>query len=119
MREEKKEKEKLYSTGEVCRLMHISRKTLFYYDRVNLLSPTMRSGLQNVKLYDEAQLQRLKEILSFRTAGLSISEIRNLLDAGKEERKSILEQALAREQKELEEKKKQICFLESLIHALY
>ncbi|MBQ1325319.1 MAG: MerR family transcriptional regulator [Solobacterium sp.] len=32
-------KEKTYSVGEICSLTGVTRKTLFYYDRIALLKP--------------------------------------------------------------------------------
>ena len=44
--------ETLYSVGEICRITGITRKTLFYYDRIGLLVPYKRTEPQQFKLYD-------------------------------------------------------------------
>ena len=73
-----KEEETLHTVGEVCRKYGITRKTLFYYDRVQLVLPSERSGSQNHKLYSKEDLMRLEKVLRYRNAGLTIEEIRNV-----------------------------------------
>ena len=72
--------ETLYSVGEICKITGITRKTLFYYDRIGLLVPYERTEPQQFKLYDRKRLERLNGIIEYRGAGLRIAEIRALLD---------------------------------------
>lgn len=105
----------LYSVGEVCSLMHVTRKTLFYYDKIGLLKPTERTSVQQFKLYDAAQINRLNQILIYRNAGLNIQEVRALLDDEKADHLKVMESALQRLEKERKEKSDQINRLEALI----
>ncbi len=105
----------LYSVGEVCSLMHVTRKTLFYYDKIGLLKPTERTSVQQFKLYDAAQIDRLNQILIYRNAGLNIQEVRALLDDEKTDHLKVMEAALQRLEKERKEKSDQINRLEVLI----
>lgn len=105
----------LYSVGEVCSLMHVTRKTLFYYDKIGLLKPTERTSVQQFKLYDAAQIDRLNQILIYRNAGLNIQEVRTLLDDEKTDHLKVMEAALQRLEKERKEKSNQINRLEVLI----
>lgn len=86
----------LLSVGDVCRLAKVTRKTLFYYDRIGILTPTRREGAQNSKQYDQSKIERLKRITSYREAGLHILEIRELLDNQNADRLKVLQGALAR-----------------------
>ena len=61
--------ETLYSVGEICRITGITRKTLFYYDRIGLLVPYERTEPQQFKLYDRERLERLNGIIEYRGAG--------------------------------------------------
>ena len=70
----------LYSVKEVCDRYGITRKKLFYYDRSGLLKPSQRQGKQQFKYYDEKALSRLDSILKYRNAGLSIDDIRKVID---------------------------------------
>ncbi len=111
------EENQIFSVGEICERTGITRKTLFYYDKIGLLCPSERTQRQNFKLYDSKKLSRLEEIISYRGAGLSIREIRELLDDGQTNRLEILEQAMERLLKEQEEKEQEIKNLKSLIEA--
>lgn len=111
------EENQIFSVGEICERTGITRKTLFYYDRIGLLCPSERTERQNFKLYDSKKLVRLEEIVSYRRAGLSIREIRELLDNGQADRLEILEQAMERLLKEKDEKDQEIKNLKSLIEA--
>jgi len=108
-------REQLYSVGEVCDLVGTTRKTLFYYDRIGLLKPTQREGIQNYKQYDGSRIARLRQILKYREAGLHIAEIRELLDERPSERLEVLQEALDRMLTERAETDEKIRNLEKLI----
>ena len=105
----------LYSVGEVCSLTGVTRKTLFYYDKNGLLKPTDRITAQKFKLYDADQLARLNKILIYRSAGLSIKEIKAILDDGKATHLAVLESALKRLEMEKDDKEAEIERLKNLI----
>ncbi|MFO3714020.1 MerR family transcriptional regulator [Oribacterium sp. P9] len=112
-----RKEEKLYTVGEVCEQMGITRKTLFYYDQIGLLKPSERVSSQQVKLYDNEKIARLRCILQYREAGLRISEIRELLDDQNVHRLSILQTAMTRLQKERDGVEQEIVNLTKLIEA--
>ena len=97
-----------YSVGEICSLMNITRKTLFYYDRIGLLKPAFRQGSQEHKKYGNTEYQRLRTILSYREAGFSIGEIRILLDDPDCNKRELYENVLLRLISEKQEKEEQI-----------
>ena len=70
-----------YQIGEVCHLTSLTPRTLHYYDEIGLLVPSERlAGGQ--RLYIAADLERIEEIKELkRLLGLSLSEIKRLLDA--------------------------------------
>lgn len=107
----------LYTVGELCERFSVTRKTLFYYDRIGLLKPAKRTGTQNYKLYDAEAVIQLELILKYREAGLSIQEIRSLQDPACPDPAAVLKQALIRLQNELEQKTVQIRKLKTLIRA--
>jgi MerR family transcriptional regulator, thiopeptide resistance regulator len=72
--------ESTYTVSDVARLAHVSVRTLHHYDDIGLLSPARRSGA-GYRLYDDASLTRLHEILLFRELGLPLDAIQRLLDA--------------------------------------
>ena len=65
--------------GKVAKLAEVSIDTVRYYEREGLLSPTQRSGA-GYRLYNEEAVRRLNFIKHAQHCGLSLSEIRQLLE---------------------------------------
>ena len=65
---------------EVSKLTGVSIRTLQYYDKIGLLSPAERTEA-GYRLYDDAALERLGQILLFRELEFPLAEIRDILDA--------------------------------------
>ena len=73
-----------YPVGEVARLSHVSVRTLHHYDRIGLLRPGGRSAA-GYRLYSDADLRRLREVLCYRELEFGLDEIAEILadpDAG-------------------------------------
>ena len=68
-----------YSVGKVANLAGVTIKTLHHYDKIRLLSPGGRSEA-GYRIYEEADLQRLQQILFYRELGLALEEIAIILD---------------------------------------
>ena len=74
---------RLMTAGEVARLTDVSARTLQHYDDIGLLCPR-RSGegvANNRKLYDEGDIDRLGRIIALKEYGLTLSEIKAVIDA--------------------------------------
>lgn len=71
------------SVNEVCKLAGVSRRTLQYYDEIGLLPPSAvkESGYRQ---YDDESLRRLWSILFYKELGLSLDDIRLILENPKE-----------------------------------
>jgi len=82
---------KLKSVNEVCKLSGVSRRTLQYYDEIGLLPPSAvkESGYRQ---YDDESLRRLWSILFYKELGLSLEDIRLILDSPKEIEKELMRQ---------------------------
>lgn len=80
----------MFSIKEVCQLAGVTKKTLFHYDKIGLLKPTSRKGKQGVKMYDSDAIVKLLEIRLYRYIGISIEEIRTILEKGCIARQAIL-----------------------------
>jgi DNA-binding transcriptional MerR regulator len=63
-----------YTIGEVAGMAGISVRTLHHYDAIGLLSPGRRSN-SGYRLYGEADIDRLRAILTYRELGLGLEEI--------------------------------------------
>lgn len=85
-----------YTVGDVCERYDLTRKTLFYYDRKGLVKPAERVGSQRFKVYDDASIRMLEQVLKLREAGLSIEEIRCLTAPDCSDPLSVLQKAKER-----------------------
>jgi len=70
----------MYVIREIARKFGLSRATLLYYDRIGLLKPAALSS-SGYRLYDQKCAERLKLICTYKNAGLSLREVKTLLDA--------------------------------------
>jgi DNA-binding transcriptional MerR regulator len=77
------------TVNEVSKLTGISRRTLQYYDEIGLLPPSAvkESGYRQ---YNEKSLRRLWSILFYKELGLSLDDIRVLLENPKKKEKELL-----------------------------
>ena len=108
-------KEKLYSVKEVCDKYNITRKTLFYYDKTELVLPSERLGTQQHKMYSYSDLIKLEETLRYRSAGLTIEEIKNIRTMDVDDEIDYLGEIKERLLLEKKDKEKEIKELNSLI----
>jgi len=72
----------MLTVTKLARRCGISRTALLYYESIRLIPPPQRSG-SNYRYYDEADVQRLLAIRSYRDAGLTIEDIRAILSTHK------------------------------------
>ena len=61
---------------EICKLTGVTRKTLYYYDKIDLLKPVCRAGKQRSKRYSDEAVEILKQIKKYQEAGLTLTEIK-------------------------------------------
>nr|WP_315024858.1 MerR family transcriptional regulator [uncultured Aminipila sp.] len=83
----------MITVNEVSKLAGVSVRTLHYYDTIGLLYPsdTTNSGY---RLYDDAALERLQQILLFRELEFSLKEIKQILDSPNFDRNKALNQQI-------------------------
>ena len=101
---------KTYSISQLAKSFGLSRSTLLYYDRIGLLCASERTAAR-YRLYTQEQYERLMRISIFRSAGLSLSDIKMMLAKEAGSGVAILE-------KRLEELKEQIFRLRSQQHVI-
>ncbi|MDN3296115.1 MerR family transcriptional regulator [Streptomyces ficellus] len=68
-----------YSVGQVAGFANVTVRTLHHYDEIGLLSPSGRSHAGH-RRYDDADLDRLQQILFYRELGFPLDEVAALLD---------------------------------------
>jgi DNA-binding transcriptional MerR regulator len=78
-----------YQVKDVARITGVSVRTLHHYDAIGLLVPGGRTAA-GYRLYTDADLLRLQQILIGRELGLPLEEIRQSLDDPRFDRKAAL-----------------------------
>ncbi|GAA2245612.1 MerR family transcriptional regulator [Kitasatospora cystarginea] len=68
-----------YSVGQVAAIAKVTVRTLHHYDEIGLLSPSGRTPA-GYRRYEDADLDRLQQILFYRELGFSLEEIASILD---------------------------------------
>src|SRR5271157_3332736 len=64
----------------LARACHLARSTVLYYESIGLLHRPRRTA-GNYRLYTEADLDRLRQICAYRNSGLTLADIRSVVDA--------------------------------------
>jgi DNA-binding transcriptional MerR regulator len=72
---------KTCSISQLAQAFGLSRSALLYYDRIDLLKPSNRTGA-GYRCYSETDRRRLQRICQFREAGLTLKEIARVLSSG-------------------------------------
>lgn len=98
-----------WKVGELARLAGLTIRTLRYYDKIGLFSPSAYSEAGH-RLYTEADMTRLQQLMSLKELGLSLDEIKAALNGDQFSLFDIIElqitrvkQTLALQQKLLKE----------------
>ncbi|HHX8487089.1 TPA: MerR family transcriptional regulator [Vibrio diabolicus] len=79
----------MLTVTQIAKQFGISRTTILYYEKEELLLPACRSE-NGYRWYGEKEVERLETITSYRSYRLSVSSIRTLLDRNGESQGQIL-----------------------------
>src|SRR5215467_13795969 len=69
----------MLTVSKLARNYGLSRGTLLYYESIGLLRAPLRTG-SNYRGYGEKEAARLRQICVYRSAGLRLADIREILD---------------------------------------
>lgn len=72
---------RFWKVGDLAKLTGLTVRTLRFYDQIGLLSPSGQTESGH-RLYCEANLSRLHQILSLKELGLSLEEVKSALSGG-------------------------------------
>lgn len=67
-----------YSVGQVSNLASVTIRTLHHYGEIGLLSPS-GCNAAGYRIYEEAHLERLRQILFYRKLEVSLEKIATIL----------------------------------------
>ncbi|MGZ9827497.1 MerR family transcriptional regulator [Tsukamurella ocularis] len=68
-----------HTVGTIARLTGISVRTLHHYDEIGLVVPSGRTSA-GYRVYDDADVERLHQVLTYRELGFPLEQIATLLD---------------------------------------
>lgn len=97
------------TTNEISKKIGVSKRTLQYYDDEGLLS--LARTEQNHRVYDQATMQRIWEILIYKEMGFELRDIKIILDQSKQEQLDELQQYMHKLEKRIENLKVQEEFI--------
>jgi MerR family transcriptional regulator, thiopeptide resistance regulator len=83
----------MYRITELAHHFGLSRSTLLYYDRIGLLTPSLRSPA-NYRGYSASDRERLASICELKRAGLDLPGIRAILTAAGDDTSCVLQRRL-------------------------
>lgn len=69
-----------YTVNKLAGLAGVSARTLRYYDQIGLLKPCRITG-SGYRIYGQAEVDRLQQILFFRELGIRLEEIEKMINA--------------------------------------
>lgn len=104
----------MYRIGQLVKDFGLSRSTLLYYDRIGLLQSHIRTGA-NYRIYSEKDHQRLEKICTYKQAGISLEDIKSLLDSSETSVTNVLEKRLESLNNEISELRNQQQIVVSLL----
>jgi len=93
----------VYQTSQFAKKAMVTVRTLRYYDRVGLLSPSLHTEA-GYRLYTDADFFRLQQILALKFLGFSLEEIKACLQICPSE----LQETLAFQKAMMQEKRRQL-----------
>ena len=68
----------MQSIKQFCEQLGVSRTTVLYYERQGLIAPASRTS-SGYRLYGASEIETFKVILAYRSYGISVSEIKELM----------------------------------------
>jgi DNA-binding transcriptional MerR regulator len=83
----------MWTVSKLAAFCRLSRGTLLYYESIGLLKPPARSA-GNYRSYGERDLRRLQQICAYRHAGLTLDDIRTILDRRESDAAAVLKRRL-------------------------
>lgn len=83
----------MMTVNEVSKLTGVSIRTLQYYDKIGLLNPAEYTKA-GYRMYDDASLERLQQILLFKELQFPLKEIKEIIDSSDFDRNKALDQQI-------------------------
>jgi DNA-binding transcriptional MerR regulator len=91
----------MWTVSKLAARCGLRRGTLLYYESIGLLKPPARSAA-NYRRYGERDLQRLQQVCAYRHAGLTLDDIRAILERPESDAGAVLKRRLMALDREIE-----------------
>jgi DNA-binding transcriptional MerR regulator len=69
----------MYSIGQFSMMLNLNKKTLRYYDDIDLFKPSYVDLNNQYRYYDETQISVIKEIMRLKNIGIPLEQIKKVL----------------------------------------
>ena len=89
-----------WKVGELARRTGLTVRALHHYDEIGLLTPSGRTPSGH-RLYTRRDVERLQQVQSLRLMGLSLDEVRRMLDGASLSPRRVIDLHLARLQEQI------------------
>lgn len=92
----------MYTTGEVAKICHVSKRTVQYYDYEGIVQPSQILE-HGKRVYSKEDIQKFQLVLLYKDLGLSLKDIRYIFEQDHQDTLliQILEQQYQKNQKQL------------------
>ncbi|GIO10127.1 MerR family transcriptional regulator [Brevibacillus reuszeri] len=103
-------REKTYGTGEIAKLLQITKRTLRFYDQIGLLTPSSLSEGGH-RIYTEEEIEKLYKIRLLKALGLNLKQVKLIFEESTLEWEDLLQQQL----EEIENQMKKYKLMQEII----
>ncbi len=94
------------TVSTLARAAGITRSSVLYYESIGLMGPARRTQA-NYRVYGDRDLQRLQQISSYRSAGLTLDDIRRILNQPNSDFAGVLQKRVVKLGEEVERLREQ------------
>jgi DNA-binding transcriptional MerR regulator len=110
----------MFLIGEFSKLARVSRRMLYYYEEVGLLMPAHIEQETGYRYYSATQLPRLNQILALKELGLTLVQIRQMLndDISADELRGMLALRRTQIEQNLQDEVMRLRYIESRIRQI-
>lgn len=110
----------MFLIGEFAKLARVSRRMLYYYEEVGLLAPAHIDKETGYRYYSATQLPRLNQVLALKELGLTLEQVKRMLDdrISAEEIRGMLALRRAQIERNLQEELMRMRYIESRIRQI-
>ncbi|AFA50032.1 MerR family transcriptional regulator [Acetobacterium woodii] len=68
----------MYSIGKFSIMLNLNRKTLRFYDEIDLFKPAYVDETNQYRYYEESQIEAIREIIRLKNIGISLEQIKKI-----------------------------------------